>query len=45
MHFVSEAEAERHFKRMEDQQQKVKQKAEKEELKRKEKEETVLTFL
>ena len=45
MHFVSEAEAEKHFKRMEDQQQKVKEKAEKEELKRKEKEETVLTFL
>ena len=45
MHFVSEAEAEKHFKRMEDQQQKVKEKAEKEDQKRKEKEETVLTFL
>ena len=45
MHFISEAEAEKHFNRMEDQQRKVKEKAEKEELKRKEKEETVLTFL
>ena len=45
MQHISVEEAKKHFKRMENQQKRIKEKAEQEEQKRKEKEEYIISFL